>query len=58
MANKKSSLKNTSPAAYCIPGGLFIGLGLGMLFGNTGAGTVIGMGAGFVAWAILERMKK
>ena len=61
MAKKMKKTNNnskTSPAAYCIPGGMFLGLGIGMLYGNAGTGVVIGLGAGFLGWAILDALKK
>ncbi len=58
MAKKTNKSNKTSPAAYCIPGGLFLGIGIGMLYGNTGAGTIIGLGAGFIAWALIDTLRK
>ncbi|MEW6663205.1 MAG: hypothetical protein ACOY9Y_07190 [Bacillota bacterium] len=31
-----------------VVGGLLVGIGVGMLFGNTGAGILIGLGVGFI----------
>ncbi len=36
-------------------GCMFIGIGLGMLYGNTGAGALIGMGVGFILEALIRR---
>ena len=36
-------------------GFMFLGLGIGMLFGNAGAGVIIGMGVGFILSELFER---
>jgi len=36
-------------------GFMFLGLGIGMLFGNAGAGVIIGMGIGFILSELFER---
>jgi uncharacterized membrane protein len=33
-------------------GFMFVGMAAGMFFDNAGAGTMAGMGLGFIAWAI------
>ncbi|WP_179107133.1 hypothetical protein [Sediminibacillus massiliensis] len=51
--NKKSS--------FIIPGGLFIGLGIGMALDNPGVGIFIGLGAGFILtfiYSLMEDRKK
>jgi len=35
-------------------GSLFIGIGLGQIFGETGVGTLLGMGIGFILTAIIR----
>jgi len=37
-----------------VPGFLLIGVGIGILFGHAGAGTLIGLGAGFIIWGIFR----
>lgn len=37
-----------------IPGGLLIGLGIGIAVGQTAPGVLVGLGAGFVGWALLR----
>ena len=37
---------------------MFLGLGLGMLFGQAGAGVIIGMGVGFLASAFVGRIER
>jgi len=54
MANKKEAKKvkkcgYKGTATLLILGGMFVGIGCGMILGNTGAGTVIGLGLGFIA---------
>jgi len=52
--------KNKGQGALFIPAGLFLGVGLGLYFGNVGAWTLVGMGAGFFFFAVSEvdRSKK
>ena len=38
-------------------GCMFVGIGIGMFFGETGAGTMIGMGVGFVVDTIYSKKK-
>ncbi|MFZ5955554.1 MAG: hypothetical protein ACOYT4_03940 [Nanoarchaeota archaeon] len=40
-----------------IPAGIFLGLGIGLLLGNAGAGFLIGLGLGFLAMAIAKLIK-
>jgi hypothetical protein len=59
MAKKNEQEKHQGGnGVFCIPAGLFLGIGVGMLYNNTGAGTLIGLGAGFLAWAILGTLKR
>ena len=36
-------------------GCMFVGIGIGMLFGETGVGTMIGMGVGFIVDRIYSK---
>ncbi len=38
-------------------GCMFAGIGIGMFFGETGAGTMVGMGVGFIADSIFSKKK-
>ncbi|MBW2982441.1 hypothetical protein KY343_06185 [Candidatus Woesearchaeota archaeon] len=51
---KKDSKKISG---FLIPGGLLIGLGVGMVFNQIAAGTLIGLGVGFVATFIYMAME-
>jgi F0F1-type ATP synthase assembly protein I len=47
--------KNSEPAKAAgifIPGGLFVGMGVGFLTGNYPAGMFLGLGAGFILFGI------
>lgn len=50
--------KEKGSEGLAIPAGLFIGMGLGFLFGNFPAWLFIGLGAGFVTMAILRTINK
>ena len=41
-----------------IPGGLLIGIGIGMIYNQVAAGTLIGLGAGFIAAFVFKAVKK
>jgi hypothetical protein len=50
-----SEEKNKKPddmGVLFIPGGCLLGLGVGLTTNNPGAGVLIGLGAGFILWAI------
>ena len=40
--------RTISPWAVLLPGCMFLGMGMGYLFGSVKAGLLIGMGAGFI----------
>jgi len=50
--------EDDSPGELFIPGGVLGGMGFGFLFGNFLAGLFIGLGAGFVLFAVYEMFKK
>ncbi|MFO0955485.1 MAG: hypothetical protein U0526_03035 [Candidatus Saccharibacteria bacterium] len=53
MSEEKRDKKNDAGALF-IPGGLLLGLGIGIALGNPGAGLLIGLGGGFMLWALLS----
>ncbi|MBT7902689.1 hypothetical protein HN587_02425 [Candidatus Woesearchaeota archaeon] len=46
---KKLSMSKKDSYGVLIPGGLLIGIGVGLLVHQVAAGTLIGLGVGFVA---------
>lgn len=40
--------KSVSPWGFVLPGLMFAGIGLGLIFGNAEAGLIIGLAAGFL----------
>ena len=47
----------TTPEGKIFVGCMFIGIGIGMLFGETGIGTMVGMSVGFIADSIFSKNK-
>jgi hypothetical protein len=62
MPEKKKEKDDSKGAgALFIPGGLFIGFGIGFIINNVPAGMFLGLGLGFVGFGIsllLQRKKK
>lgn len=52
--NKKFKRKEEDVTGLSFVGCLFIGLGIGLLYGNAGGGVLIGLGAGFIVMAFLK----
>jgi len=48
----------TKPEGKIFVGCMFLGIGIGMLFEETGAGTMVGMGVGFIADSIYSKKKQ
>jgi hypothetical protein len=46
--------KHKGVSGLAIPAGLFIGMGVGFLFGNIPAGIFLGLGAGFLIMLIVR----
>jgi predicted histidine transporter YuiF (NhaC family) len=56
--SKKDTKKKESIGGLMIPAGLFIGMGLGFIYGNLPAWLFIGLGAGFLGFAIVSVIEK
>lgn len=55
---KKQEKKNHEKGGLFIPGGLFLGMGFGFLYGQLIPGIFIGLGAGFVLFGITQLISK
>jgi hypothetical protein len=55
MAKKDKKMDDVS--GLFIPAGVLIGVGVGMAVNQTAAGTLIGLGLGFLAMAIFKLLK-
>ena len=47
----------TKPQGKIFVGCMFIGIGIGITIGETGGGTMVGMGVGFIAELIYSKKK-
>jgi hypothetical protein len=52
MSESKNDKRNDIGVLF-IPGGCLLGLGIGLVLANPGAGVLIGLGAGFILWALI-----
>lgn len=53
-----SKNENKDYEGILIPGGLFIGLGIGIFLNQTAAGALLGLGFGFVLYGLVKAIKK
>jgi hypothetical protein len=56
--NKNSTKKSDEPEALFVPAGVLTGIGFGFLYENLVAGLFIGLGIGFIIFAVLSSIKK
>ncbi len=54
---KKKDVTKKNVGVLLVLAGLFIGIGIGLVFNQTAAGTLIGLGAGFLAASITQKKK-
>jgi len=57
-AKKQTKQDSNSLVGLWIPAGIFVGLGLGMLYNKTAEGLFIGLGAGFILMALTRMIRK
>ena len=60
MFNKKNKGKSKADEAggLVFVGSLMIGIGLGILYGNTAVGTLVGLGVGFILFGVMKASMK
>ncbi|MFC1640727.1 hypothetical protein ACFL2D_01610 [Patescibacteria group bacterium] len=58
MAEKKDKSKVDMAGGLVFVGSLMIGLGVGIYFNHTAAGTLIGLGVGFVLFGLIRAFVK
>lgn len=58
MSDTKKESKWSGAGSYVFLGCMFVGIGLGMFFDNTGVGIMIGMGVGFVGMGLISLLNK
>ena len=58
MAKKQLKKRKQDYDSWFVPAGIFIGVGLGMIYENVAAGALIGLGIGFIITATIMLLKK
>jgi divalent metal cation (Fe/Co/Zn/Cd) transporter len=58
MANKKSKSKSDTAGGLVFVGALMVGIGLGIFYGNTAVGTLVGLGIGFILFGLIKAFMK
>ncbi len=55
---KKSVAKGEDSSGIFVPGGLLLGLGIGLAYGRPDVGALVGLGSGFILMAIIRFLKQ
>ena len=55
---EKAKSKKREAGGLFIPAGLFIGMGIGWALGYLVQGTIVGLGAGFLAFGLIMVLKR
>lgn len=58
MVKKKESSKSDTAGGLVLVGSIMIGVGLGIFFGITAVGVMIGIGVGFVLFGLIKAFMK
>jgi hypothetical protein len=58
MKNKKSKSKADTAGGLVFVGPLMIGIGLGIFYGITAVGTLVGLGVGFILFGLVKAFVK
>jgi hypothetical protein len=58
MKNKKNKSKSDTAGGLVFVGALMIGIGLGIFYGITAVGTLVGLGAGFILFGLVKAFVK
>ena len=52
------NIQRKDAAELTIPAGLFLGIGIGLIYGQVAGGVLIGLGLGFLLLMIIKLIKK
>ena len=58
MEKKKSKSSSDVAGGLVFVGPLMIGIGLGIYYGNTAVGTLVGLGVGFILFGLIKVFMK
>ncbi|MBU0760709.1 MAG: hypothetical protein KJ858_03390 [Nanoarchaeota archaeon] len=54
FSREKKKSKSDSAGGLLFVGSLMIGIGLGIFYGNTAVGTLVGLGVGFILFGLIK----